>query len=88
MLGRTLFKEFTAAPEGIATNVLSDRLSRLVDHGLAERFPSPERKGAHAYRLTERGRRLRPVLEAIAEWGLEPVEGTEIRLRASTPADE
>ena len=84
LCGRTHFKEFLAAPEGIATNILSARLERLLEHGLVERFPSPEGRGRHAYRLTSRGRSLEPVLQAVADWGLEHLEGTEIRLRPPT----
>jgi DNA-binding HxlR family transcriptional regulator len=34
--GKSLFKEFSASPERIATNILADRLERLVVGGLAE----------------------------------------------------
>ena len=39
MLGRTRFKEFADAPEGIPTNILSERLERLVASGIAEQLP-------------------------------------------------
>jgi DNA-binding HxlR family transcriptional regulator len=80
-LGRSQFKDFVASPERIATNILADRLTRLVDHGLAEKFPSPNQDGREAYRLTRKGRSLKPVLAAITKWGLENVEGTEVRLK-------
>ncbi len=80
-LGRAQFKDFAASPERIATNILTDRLSRLVDHGLAERFPSPEQSGREAYRLTKKGKSLKPVLTAITKWGLENIEGTETKLK-------
>ncbi len=82
LLGRTHFKEFAAGPEKIATNILSDRLSRLVEFGLAETYPSPERANTIAYRLTKRGRSLAPVIESITEWGLANVPGTAAKLRA------
>ncbi len=41
LLGRSHFKQFLASPEGIATNILANRLNRLVSHGIAEQFPSP-----------------------------------------------
>ena len=80
-LGRGHFKEFAASPEKIATNILSDRLARLVDHGVAERYPSPEQPGRDAYRLTAKGRKLKPVLTAITKWGLENIDGTEAKLK-------
>ena len=85
-LGRAHFKDFAASPERIATNILTDRLERLVHHGLAERFPSPEHASRDAYRLTRKGKSLKPLLTAITKWGLENLEGTEVRLKPkSTP---
>jgi len=81
LLGRTHFREFIASPEGIATNILSDRLAKLVDWGLAEKYRSTESPGRDAYQLTERGKSLFPILKAIAKWGLENIPGTEQRMR-------
>ena len=75
-LGRTTFKEFSQSPEKIATNILSDRLVKLVDWELAEKFQSQEHLGRDAYRLTMKGKSLKPVLMAIAKWGLENVNGS------------
>ena len=79
-LGRQHFKEFAASPERISTNILSERLSRLVESGLVERFPSPEQSARDAYRLTQKGMTLKPVLEAVKNWGLKNIEGTQARL--------
>lgn len=54
---------------GIARNILSHRLSRLVDHGLFERRLYSERPRRHEYRLTDRGRDLFGVLVALQAWG-------------------
>ena len=81
LCGKSHFREFSASPERIATNILSNRLARLVEHGIAEKFPSPETPGRDAYRLTERGRSMRPIINAIADWGLQNIKGTEARLR-------
>lgn len=80
LLGRTQFKEFAASPEGIATNILSDRLARLVDAGIAEHaLDGSSRRGS--YRLTRKGKSLGPLVEQIAAWGLKHVEGTEMRMK-------
>ena len=79
-LGRTRFKEFAASPEGIATNVLADRLERLVSQGLVDRLVDGADHQRPRYVLTERGRSLEPVLESVVRWGLENLEGTEARL--------
>ncbi|VTR96658.1 winged helix-turn-helix transcriptional regulator [Tuwongella immobilis] len=84
--GKSLFKEFAASPERIATNILSDRLTRLTEHGLIEKFPSETHSGREAYRLTERGKTLLPILDSIMQWGLKYLPGTEARMAPSRPA--
>lgn len=75
-LGRTRFKEFAGSPEGIPTNILSDRLRRLVDRGIArQEAVSPDGKRM-AYQLTEKGRSLGTVLVALRDWGLAWEDGT------------
>ncbi|WP_370288269.1 winged helix-turn-helix transcriptional regulator [Nocardioides sp.] len=57
---------------GLARQVLSDRLARLVDHAILRRVPyRPEGGGRerHEYRLTDKGFDLYPVLAAVADWG-------------------
>jgi DNA-binding HxlR family transcriptional regulator len=71
LLGSTRFSEFLAGSPGLPPNVLSDRLKRLVDRGLVERSVYSEHPLRAEYRLTPRGRTLRPVIEAISAWGFE-----------------
>lgn len=56
---------------GIARNILSDRLQRLVDFGILERreYASGAKRTLHEYRLTEAGFDLYPVIAAILSWG-------------------
>ncbi len=82
MAGRQHFKEFEAGPERIATNILSDRLRKLLAWGLIEKFPASPVSKQKAYRLTDLGESLRPVMNAIADWGLAHIEGTEKRISA------
>ena len=52
-------------------NVLSERLSKLVDEGILERseYREPGSRTRHEYRMTDRGRELTPILLALREWG-------------------
>jgi DNA-binding HxlR family transcriptional regulator len=54
---------------GIARNILSDRLSRLVGEGILERVPYSERPERYEYRLTPKGRDLNIALTALRQWG-------------------
>ena len=69
-LGRTRFKDFAGAPEGIPTNILADRLERLLAHGFIEQMPAEDGAKRMAYRLTQKGKSLGPVLKAMRDWGL------------------
>lgn len=69
-LGRTRFKDFTASPEGIPTNILADRLERLLAHDVVEQIPAEDGTKRRAYRLTKKGKALESVLKAMRDWGL------------------
>lgn len=79
-LGRTRFKDFSASPEGIPTNILSDRLERLLNHGVIEQVPADDGTKRLGYKLTAKGAALRPILKAMRDWGLKWQEGTQALL--------
>src|SRR5438067_13383803 len=54
---------------GIARNVLTDRLNRLVEEGILERVRYSERPERYEYRLTRRGRELNIALTGLRQWG-------------------
>jgi DNA-binding HxlR family transcriptional regulator len=54
---------------GIARNLLTDRLTKLVGHGVLERRLYQRRPDRYEYRLTPRGRDLSPALVALMRWG-------------------
>jgi DNA-binding HxlR family transcriptional regulator len=81
LLGKERFDEFLASPEGIATNILSDRLKRLREHGIVQQRSDPSHRGRGTYHLTERGARLERVVRAVVEWGLESVPRTKVSPR-------
>jgi DNA-binding HxlR family transcriptional regulator len=54
---------------GIARNVLTDRLNRLVEEGILERVRYNERPERFEYRLTKKGRDLNIALTGLRQWG-------------------
>ena len=54
---------------GIARNILSDRLGKLVEHGILERRQYSERPPRFEYRLTEKGLDLYPIVVSLMAWG-------------------
>jgi DNA-binding HxlR family transcriptional regulator len=67
-LGLRRFEEFQQNL-GIARNVLTDRLNRLVEEGILERVPYSERPDRYEYRLTRKGRDLHLALTGLRQWG-------------------
>jgi DNA-binding HxlR family transcriptional regulator len=70
MRGKKRYAEFLESPEGIPTNILADRLKRLAARGVIR----SRRYSAHPprleYLLTDKGEDLRPIVRAMAEWGV------------------
>ena len=62
------FEEFLGVL-GIARNILSNRLSKLVEHGIMERDPCPDDRRRIEYRLTDKGVDLLPAMLALRQWG-------------------
>ncbi|TAM82868.1 MAG: transcriptional regulator [Acidobacteria bacterium] len=68
--GYRTFKEFTQSGEGIATNILADRLKRLQASGIITTEADPADGRRLNYRLTEKGIDLAPVLLELLIWGV------------------
>ena len=62
------FEEFSSEL-GIARNILSNRLARLVEHGVLARVPCEHDRRKVEYRMTEKGSDLLPAMLALRQWG-------------------
>jgi len=65
--GRSSFLDFLNAGEGIASNILTDRLARLLDAGILIKRRAKDRR-RFIYRLTAKGIALAPVLVELVLW--------------------
>lgn len=75
---RRHFRELLAnSEEGIASNILADRLKRLVEEGILTKADDPTHKQKSVYSLTEKGIELLPVLAQMSAWGLKYLPVTE-----------
>jgi DNA-binding HxlR family transcriptional regulator len=72
LTGALRFNEFADAVAGISPRMLSERLRDLETAGLVKRSVIPSSPPTVEYRLTERGRRLAPIIEAMREYSREP----------------
>jgi DNA-binding HxlR family transcriptional regulator len=81
--GVTRFDEFEYYV-GVAPNILSKRLKKLVDAGMMKRIPLPEHSGRYDYVLTEKGRDFFPAYLSLKKWGddwLAEPEGPQVVFR-------
>jgi DNA-binding HxlR family transcriptional regulator len=76
--GRRHFRELlTRSEEGIASNILADRLRTLMEQGMLTRAADPSHKQKAVYSLTEKAITLLPVLAQIGAWGRRHLPVTE-----------
>jgi DNA-binding HxlR family transcriptional regulator len=68
LTGAERFHEIAEVIPGISDRLLSERLKEFEAAGIVERIVIPETPVRIEYRLTEKGRDLLPVVEAVAAW--------------------
>lgn len=66
--GKRRYREFLASDEAISSNILADRLARLVEMGILTRTDDPNHRLKAIYSLTEKGIDLLPILAQISRW--------------------
>ena len=68
--GKSHFREFLASEEKIASNILSDRLERLISEGLLTKEIDAQNKSAAIYKPTKKALDLIPMIFALMHWGI------------------
>lgn len=69
LLGKKRYQEFLASPEHIATNILANRLKKLESAGFVTQQAYQQKPLRYQYALTQKGKDLGPVLQALVDWG-------------------
>jgi DNA-binding HxlR family transcriptional regulator len=85
--GLVHFEHFQAGL-GIARNILSDRLGKLVAGGILERTPAPEDRRKIVYSLTAKGEALLPVVLALRQWSEDWGHGRQERILVDRLTDQ
>lgn len=78
LLGKLRYGEFAQSPEAIPSNILADRLKRLEQVGVVVKKAYCDKPLRFQYELTEKGKDLKPILQAMAEWSIKHVPDVEI----------
>ena len=68
LTGAHTYKQFLECYEGVATNILADRLRKLIAYGIIATEPDPTDGRKVIYRLTRKGIDLAPVLTEMVLW--------------------
>ncbi len=76
--GRRHYQEFLDAGEGISTNILADRLSKLCCAGLVSKAEDETHGKRFVYRLTDKGKALAPVMLELVAWSHDHDEDTAV----------
>lgn len=80
VFGRKTFAEFEHSVEKIPTNLLADRLKRLVDNGFLEKVAYQDKPARYHYLPTAQGRAVRPVIRAMKNFGETYLDGKAVSL--------
>ncbi|WP_457664845.1 winged helix-turn-helix transcriptional regulator [Thiolapillus sp.] len=79
--GKKTYSELQGSPEKIPTNILADRLKRLVEHEIIAKEPYQTRPVRYQYVLTAKGKELGSVLKAMVRWGEKHIPGSKARIK-------
>ena len=75
-LNKQSFNEFRNSAEKIASNILTNRMEKLVKYGIMNKTRNADNKLKLDYLLTDKGMKLKPIIEALGEWGFNHIDGT------------
>ena len=73
-LRRTTFTDFRNSPEKISTNILTDRLNKLMDYNIIGYVHNPKNKKIKVYFLKDRGIDLYPLLYEFSMWSKKHID--------------
>ncbi len=76
--GKSKYSDFLTSPERITTSVLAARLAMMEQAGLVHKTLYSKRPPRYEYRLTDKGRGLLPVAQAMCRWANTHIPGTWI----------
>ncbi|MCE7927757.1 MAG: winged helix-turn-helix transcriptional regulator [Dehalococcoidia bacterium] len=78
LAGRVRFTDIALSVPGLSDRLLSERLKELEAEDVVERLVFPETPVRIEYHLTQKGRALEKVVDAIADWAEEWIPGAEL----------
>ncbi len=81
--GKKIYGEFQNSPEKIPTNILAERLKRLLEHDIIVKKPYQKKPIRYEYTLTAKGQELGIILKAMVQWGEKHIPGSKALMKSS-----
>lgn len=76
ILGKRTYSDFLASEENIPTNILADRLKKLLSDELIYKKAYQQKPVRYEYLLTDKGNDLKLVMHSMVKWGNKHIKGT------------
>lgn len=76
-VGKKTYGELQESPEKIRSNILADRLKRLLEKNIIKKTPYQNHPVRYEYSLTPKGQELGLVLKAMVQWGEKYIPGSK-----------
>lgn len=83
--GKKTYSEFQASPEKFPSNILANRLKRLVENNIITKTPYQTNPPRYAYSLTDKGKDLGSVLKSMVSWGEKHIHGSKAMIINKRP---
>lgn len=80
LVGKKTYSEFQKSPESIPTNILANRLKRLLEYEIIKKVAYQQNPIRYEYILTAEGKELVSVIEAMVHWGEGNISGSQALL--------
>ena len=75
IMGKRIYSEFQSSPEKIPTNILADRLKKLISEGIIHKEAYQQKPLRYEYQLTEKGKDLQLVMKSMVQWSNKHIKG-------------
>ena len=82
-VGKKTYSEFQNSPENIPTNILANRLKRLLQHEIISKEAYQQNPIRYEYVLTNKGKELGNIIDAIVNWGEGNIPGSQALMKSA-----
>lgn len=78
---KKIYSEFQSSPEKIPTNILANRLKKLLEFKIVKKDAYQQHPLRYKYSLTNKGKELNVIIEAMLQWGERHIPESKARMK-------